>query len=235
MTAPFPPRLQRFLGAALTAVLFATSAPPPALSSEAETAPQAASLAESDTETVARVERYLTGIETLHARFLQTSSNGATAEGEVWVDRPGRLRFEYDPPHPALLVSNGTLLVYLDRELDQASYVPVSETPLWFLIRERVDLDEADSYRLAGVERGPASLRIHIAQPGSAPGEPGSLTLVFQDSPLQLRKWRIVDQQGITTNVALLNPEFDVNVDGDRFDFGKLDLPETGKPADRGR
>jgi outer membrane lipoprotein-sorting protein len=134
-----------------------------------------------------------------------------------------------------LLVSNGTLLVYLDRELDQASYVPISETPLWFLIRERVDLDKADNYSLAAVERGPGSLRIHIAQEGSAPGEPGSLTLVFQDSPLQLRKWRIVDQQGITTNVALLNPEFGVRVDDDRFDFGQLDLPETGKPADRGR
>lgn len=192
-------------------------------------AAQTARLTPAEQDTVQRVERYLSGIDTLRADFLQTSSNGAVAEGQVWVERPGKLRFEYAPPHPALLVSNGELLLYYDRELEQTSYVPVSETPLWFLIRERIDIAEADNYALAGVEREKGVIRVHVVQKGSRPGQPGSVTLIFQDDPLALRKWRIVDQQGITTEVALINPRFGVAIDDKRFDFGALDLPEPGR------
>lgn len=198
--------------------------------------PQTTRLPESDDELVAEVEQYLGGLDTLHARFRQVSSNGGRATGEVWVDRPGKLRFEYDPPNPILLVSNGRFLLHYDRRLEQTSYVPISRTPLWFLIRERIDLSEAEDYALADVERNAERVVLHIVRDDAAPGEPGSVAVLFARDPLQLTAWRIVDQQGITTTVHLEDLEFGVDVAAKRFDFGELDLPEPGRrPNRRGR
>ena len=197
---------------------------------------QSARLPDSDAELVSQVEQYLSSVDTVHARFRQRSSNGATAKGEVWVDRPGKLRFEYDPPHPSLIVSNGRFLVHYDRELEQTSYVPVSRTPLWFLIRERIDLFEIEDYELADITRKPDGVWIDIVQTGSSPGEPGSVELRFMRDPLRLAGWSILDQQGIRTTVTLVEPEFGVKVAAERFDFGELDLPEPGRsPQQRGR
>ena len=197
---------------------------------------QSVRLPDSDTELVSQVEQYLNSVDTVHARFRQRSSNGGAATGEVWVDRPGKLRFDYDSPHPSLIVSNGRFLVHYDRELEQTSYVPVSQTPLWFLIRDRIDLSKIDDYELADITRKPDGVRIDIVQTGSSPGQPGSVELRFMRDPLQLAGWSIVDQQGIRTTVTFVEPKFGVQVAAERFDFGELDLPDTGKPPrQRGR
>ncbi len=219
--------------ALLATLLVAMAAPAPGAASEPK---QAARLSEADAELVAQVEAYLSGVDTLHARFRQVSSNGGRATGELWLDRPGKLRFEYDPPHPLLLVSNGRFLLHYDRELEQTSYVPISRTPLWFLIRERIDLSRAEDYALAGVSRSAERVVLHVVRDGAEPGEPGSIAVLFRRDPLQLAAWRIVDQQGITTTVRLENPAFGVDVAAKRFDFGELDLPEPGRrPENRGR
>ena len=217
----------------LTILLVATATPAPAAAAEST---RAARLSEADTELVAQVEAYLSGVDTLHARFRQVSSNGGRATGELWLDRPGKLRFEYDPPHPLLLVSNGRFLLHYDRELEQTSYVPISRTPLWFLIREHIDLSRAEDYTLAGVSRSAERVVLQVVRDGAEPGEPGSIAVLFQRDPLQLTAWRIVDQQGISTTVRLVSPAFGVDVAAERFDFGELDLPEPGRrPQNRGR
>lgn len=219
-------------GAALAALVLGC-APGPAV---ADASAQTTRLPETDAELVAQLEQYLGGIDTLHARFRQTASNGTQATGEVWVDRPGKLRFEYDPPHPLLLVSNGRFLLHFDRELAQTSYVPISRTPLWFLIKDRIDLSETADYSLAGVQREAARITVQVVREGAKPGEPGSVALMFGRDPLRLAGWRIVDQQGITTTVRLVDPSFGADVAARRFDFGELDLPEQGRrPENRGR
>ena len=103
-------------------------------------------LARDDATAIERVEDYLNKIETMESRFVQISSNGAYAEGQVYVDRPGHLRFEYDAPNPTLLIANGQTLLYYDRELKEATFIPLWETPLWFLLQEDVSLlGSADS------------------------------------------------------------------------------------------
>lgn len=226
-------RVLRILFAVLAASVAVASAAAGESGPARQTA-QTARLSEPDQETIKRVEDYLSGIETMHARFLQTASNGSTAKGEVWVQRPGKLRFEYEPPHPALIVSNGTLLLYYDKSLEQTSYVPISETPLWFLVRADIDMSRIEGYEVVAVDAEDKTLRIAIAQEGGKAGQPGSIVLVFQDDPLQLKKWRIVDQQGVTTEVALMDPRFGVTIDSAKFDFGALDLPERKAP-DGGR
>lgn len=209
--------LRRLAVAALLFVL-----PAAALAAEAQTA----RLTAAEAQAVGRVENYLDGIETLRARFVQTSSNGGVAAGEVYLQRPGKVRFEYDPPHPALIVSEGTVVVYYDRELDQASYLPLSRTPLWFLLREDIDIDGEKDLKVAAVESRGGMLRLELRRSEVEDEAAGAVTLVFAEDPLELRKWRIVDAQGVTTEIALVDPERGVAIDPERFRFGAIDLPK---------
>ena len=183
-------------------------------------APAWAALDSEESKAVEKAQRYLNGISTLQSRFVQISSNGAYAEGEVFIRRPGRMRFEYDPPHPVLLIADGVNLLYYDKQLKQASFIPLWETPLWFLIRKKVDL--ADKVEVSQVNQEAGVLRLTLEEKGA--GENGRVTLVFSDHPFALRKWEVVDAQGVTTQVALVNPQFGVAIDKDLFDYGDLDV-----------
>jgi outer membrane lipoprotein-sorting protein len=175
---------------------------------------------EKDRETLASLLDYLNGIDTLKSRFAQASSNGTYAEGDLYLHRPGRMRFEYDPPHPALLIANGVTLLYYDRELQQATFLPLWETPLWFLIREKVDLDEG--VELLGIQRDTGTIRVTLQL--SEEGSEGQVTLVFSDHPIALHSWEIKDAQGITTQVSLVNPQFGAAVEDSLFEHGDLNI-----------
>ena len=178
-----------------------------------------------DRETLAQVLDYLNRIDTLKSRFVQVSSNGAYAEGDLYLDRPGRMRFEYDPPHPALLIANGVTLLYYDRELQQATFLPLWETPLWFLIREDIDLEKG--VELQSIERRAATIRVTLQL--SADGGEGQVTLVFGDRPISLHSWEIQDAQGISTQVALVNPDFGAEVERSLFEHGDLSIHFQGQ------
>ena len=191
-------------------------------------------LSRQDRQAVERIEEYLTGIKTLHGRFVQTAANGGQATGQVWLKRPGKLRFEYDKPTEILIVSNGSMLLYFDRELMQTSYIPLSETPLGFLVQESVDLRNVEDYCLAGLERGQGEIAVWVAQQGVQAGQPGSLRLVLDTDPLALKRWRVVDQQGSVTRVRLSQIETGVVLDDDLFDFGEIeDRPTVFDKPDR--
>ena len=169
-------------------------------------------------EAVLEAERYLNGIDTLQARFVQISSNGNFAAGEVFVRRPGRLRFEYDPPVPIVMIADGVNLLYYDKELKQATFVPLWETPLWFLIREKVDLQNLS---VSEVTRETGTVRMTVAEK-DAP-ETGRVTLVFSDRPFALRRWKVTDAQGITTQVTLQDAQLGRDLPDDIFDTSELD------------
>ncbi len=179
-----------------------------------------AALQPEEVQAVLKAELYLNRIKTLQARFVQISSNGAYAEGEVHVRRPGRMRFEYDPPHPVLLIADGTNLLYYDKELKQATFIPLWETPLWFLIRKQVDL--SGDIEVTDVDLGPGTVRITVQE--KAADQVGAVTLTFSDQPFALRSWEVTDAQGITTRVSLLNPVYGRMVSNKLFDYGDLDV-----------
>ena len=161
---------------------------------------------------IARIERYLNELTTLDSRFVQFSEQGI-AEGRIVLSRPGNMRIEYEDPVPVLLVASGYLLMYHDRDLIQTTYLPVSETPAGFLLDEKIQL--SGDITVTDFERGPASLRLTVIET-DAP-ESGSVTLAFEDAPLRLIKWHVLDAQGNDVDVALLEPEFGTEVDGDLF------------------
>lgn len=182
----------------------------------AATPPRTARLSAEDRQQIARVERYLNDLRTVQSRFLQVSSNGQVAEGDFYLWRPGRLRIDYDPPVPVLIIANHGLLVYFDRELEQVSNVPINSTPAGILTRENLSFDDPE-LTITGFEHKDGMLRITIVQ-SDDPLE-GSVTLVFSDDPIRLQKWSVVDAQGVTTEVSLLDTRFDVPLNPELFVF----------------
>jgi outer membrane lipoprotein-sorting protein len=156
-------------------------------------------LSADDKADVARIEAYLNGIKTLKARFIQVSPGGAFSSGGFWLRRPGRLRFEYDPPVPYLILANSVWLIFYDAELGQPQHWPINETPLGVLIADQVSLTRDTD--IEAISRSPGRLAVTLRQK-SRPDD-GAITLVFSDAPLILRQWRIIDAQGQPTTVTL--------------------------------
>ena len=174
------------------------------------------SLTAQDKADLARVETYLNGLRTLKARFTQVAPDGAISQGLAWIQRPGRMRFQYDPPSPLLLVAGHGLVVYYDRELEQTTNIPIGETPLGILLRDDLSLSGGD-VKVVRVERLPGQLQVTVLR--SATPADGTLTLIFSDPPLVLRQWIVVDAQRQVTRVSLNDIEVGGSFDQDMFSF----------------
>src|SRR5512132_1032426 len=208
---PFAARMPAWLCAAMLSV-FAPAAPHVAA---AAIAPQLQLGAEDQAE-LARIEAYLNGIRTVQSGFLQHSSNGERAEGQLYLSRPGKLRVEYQPPVPGLVVADGTFLVDYDRDLEQVSYIPLASTPASILLDEQISL-YGGALTVTGFERGDDQILVSLVRTDN-PGE-GSITLVFRKDPLALQQWSVTDAQDIVTVVSLVEPRFDLELDRKLFVF----------------
>lgn len=179
-------------------------------------APKRAALSAQDRADVARAEEYLNAITTLKARFLQVAGNGNQAEGTAYLSRPGKMRLQYDPPSPMLVVADGTFLIVHDKELGEPSYIPLGSTPAGVLVRENVQLIGKD-VTVTRVARLPGVLNVSLVEADEP--EAGELTLVFSESPFALRQWRVVDAQGTTTTVSLYESQTGLKLDPKLFEF----------------
>lgn len=175
---------------------------------------------------LSRIETYLNDITTLSADFVQVGPDGSIAHGTFALKRPGRLRIAYAPPTPLLIVSSGFWLTFYDSELEQATYARIEETLAGFLVRETISLT-ADDIIVTDLERAHGVVRISITR--KADPEGGTLSLIFNDSPLQLRQWEIADATGALTRVALISPEFGHPIADSLFRFTP---PRPGFEAD---
>jgi outer membrane lipoprotein-sorting protein len=174
--------------------------------------PQPAALTPKDIEDLQRIAAYLNSIRTMTARFRQSSSNGGTATGSLWMARPGRMRFEYDAPSPILLIADRFYVYLVDKQLAQMSKVGLKSTPAWFLLRDPITFDDLLIQRF---ERGANTLTVTIVEPTDP--DNGSLTMVFSSQPLALRQWTIVDQQRKMTTVSISDAQFGVALDPELF------------------
>jgi chaperone LolA len=165
---------------------------------------------------IARVEAYLSGISSIVADFNQTSADGSTGSGKFYLKRPGKMRWQYNPPTPILLVSNGTTITYYDASLDQVSYVGVDDTMAGFLAQKTIKL-ESDSTHLTHFEDENGVIRATLVQK-KKPDE-GSLTLELSDNPLQLKQMVVVDATGNATHIQLQNAQYGPVLDDKLFIF----------------
>ena len=189
-----------YAAARLSAV--ATAAAPPA----------GVALTAQDNADLQRVAAYLNSIRTMYAKFRQVASGGGIATGQLWMARPGRMRFEYDPPSPILLLADMFYVYYVDKELIQMSKVGLKSTPAWLLLRDPIAFGDLI---VTHFERGANTITLTVVE--KAEPDNGSLTMVFSDNPLALRQWSIVDQQRKTTTVSLYDERFGMALDPKLF------------------
>ena len=166
-------------------------------------------------DAVIQVESYLNSIKTLSARFLQVDSDGNVTNGQLYLRRPGRLRFEYDDPSPLLIVADGIWLILHGMELGQVSRYPLFETPLGALVDEPVNLRE--KVEVVRVEQGLGVLRIMVVD--RANPDDGWIDITFTEPPLILRQWKVRDAQGGTIELSLTDIRVNQKLDPNLFFF----------------
>ena len=193
----------------------------------AETAavPAQTDLDREDGEALAQASAYLSAMENMQGDFLQVGPDGSVAEGKFYLRRPGRLRFEYEPPENLLVVADGTWVAVKDSSAPAQRY-PIASTPLSLLLAENVNLSE--SARVLNVETQPGALLVTLADSkGEAPGQ---ITLIFDQPRMQLRQWVVTDAQGLQTTVALRNVETGIRADNSLFVLRDTQRPQIGGP-----
>lgn len=162
---------------------------------------------------VVQAEQWLQNLKTGQARFTQRSYDGTVLSGDFYIWRPGRLRFQYDPPVADFIVADGVLLHYYDSEQRQASTTPVGLTLADFLLRKNARLDGDLTVQNVRTKNGMVSMSVtQTADPAS-----GQLTLNFTENPFALQSWSIIDPQGLTTHVTLVGLRTGVPVPPELF------------------
>jgi outer membrane lipoprotein-sorting protein len=163
------------------------------------TAVLAAPLAAPDQALVERARDYLRGLSSAMGRFTQTDPRGRTTTGTFYLRRPGRARFEYDPPSGLVVASNGFRVAVLDRRLGTLDAYPLGATPLGILLSRDIRIDK--SVAIGAVSRHAGGYSI-VAYDATKRGQ-GQISLELSDPPLKLAGWTITDAQGGATRVRL--------------------------------
>lgn len=158
-----------------------------------------AALAPADQALVSQATASLQALKNAKGRFVQTDPNGATSQGTFYLQRPGKIRFEYDPARPLLVVSDGSNVKIYDPALKTFDQYPLGATPLSLFLAREVRLDKG--VVIDRVERRPDGFMIS-ARDGRKQAE-GRIELVFAGAPAQLREWTVVDPRGQRTRVRL--------------------------------
>ncbi len=179
---------------------------------------------DAQAQDVKKVERYLQDLKTARARFVQTTHDGGQFVGTFYLERPGKLRFEYDPPNEDFVVADGFFIYFYDAELGAQTNAPIGQTMADFFLRK--DLELGGDVTVKNVERNEEFLMVELAQKEDP--EAGSLTLAFSEEPMTLKKWRVVDPQGLITEVELFYLKTGIKHPSDLFAYFN---PNSGKPS----
>lgn len=187
-------------------------------------APTAASSLENAEPSVLveRANAYFNSFQTLTGTFLQIGADGRRIGGKLYLAKPGRLRFAYDEPSPLEVVADGTSVAVRDRKLNTQDLYFISQTPLKFLIRDKIDL--ARDLTVTEVTNDPAGIRVAM-EDRSTLGGTSKIQLYFDAEMKTLAQWRITDPQGYLTTVQLSNLQKGKAVDGMLFfiDYGRAE------------
>ena len=161
-----------------------------------------------------RVNMYLMSVQTLTGDFVQVGPDGRRAEGKMFLQKPGRIRFEYNPPSPIELIADGNSLVVRDRLLATQDLYPLSQTPLRFLLADRIDLLRETNVTAVSADDTFISLQIEERH---TLGGTHKVLLMFSAKDTQLKQWTVTDPQGYDTTVALYNLDLGKKLDPSMF------------------
>lgn len=149
---------------------------------------------------LATLSSYLNGLTTLEADFTQVNSDGTISTGKIYINRPGRVRFEYAPPDRSLVIAGGQQVAIFDSKSNQPpEQYPLKRTPLNLILARDIDLGRAKM--VVGHSDDGTSTRVTAQDPENP--DTGTIELVFTDNPVELRQWIITDDLGAQTTVIL--------------------------------
>lgn len=172
------------------------------------------SFAMAQNDDILRAEKYLQNLETLQADFIQRSSLGARLSGQFYLDRPGKLRFDYNEVDD-FVVADGFFIYFYDGALKQQSNAPIGQTLADFLLRKDISL--SDELIVQDIKKEDGFTRLMVVQ--KADPTSGSVELIFSDIPYALKKWRVTDPTGETTEIEIKNVQRDVNFENGLFAY----------------
>jgi outer membrane lipoprotein-sorting protein len=175
---------------------------PSPVAATASISPEALNEPLSERQIIERANAYFNGMSTLTGDFVQTGGDGRRLTGKLYLQRPGRIRFEYDAPATIEVIADGSSVAVRDSKLVTQDLYAISQTPLKFLLRDHIDLGQ--DIRIVGVSLEPEGARV-LLEDKSTLGGTSKIALFFDKDVRTLQRWRIVDPQGFTTIVALSN------------------------------
>ena len=192
-------------------------APPPAQTGEPVT------FDDKQRALVAKVSNYLSNVQTLIGDFVQIGPDGRRTEGQFFIQKPGKVRFEYNPPSPVEIIADGKSVVVRDRNLATMQLVPLSQTPLRFLLSDKIDLMRDTN--VVGVSADDTFVTVVIEESQTLVGT-SRLMMMVGAKDYQLRQWTVTDPQGYDTTVAVYNLDTTKKPDPDLFTIPIQERPD---------
>jgi len=172
----------------------------------------------------AKVSSYLSSLQTLVGNFVQVGPDGSKTKGDFYIQKPGKVRFEYDAPSPIAIVADGSSLAVRDRKLATQDIYPLSQTPLRFLLSDRIDL--LKDTNVVSVTSDEVYISVTIEEKQALIGT-SRLMLMIGTKDGQLKQWTVTDPQGYDTTVAVYNLDSSKKVDPGMF---KIDFTNYSSP-----
>jgi outer membrane lipoprotein-sorting protein len=163
---------------------------------------QAASFDAKQRALVDKVSNYLSGVQTMVGNFVQVGPDGRRVDGTFSIQKPGKVRFQYNPPSPIDIIADGSSVVVRDRSLETADFYPLSQTPLRYLLADHIDLLRDTD--LLSVSADDTFVTVVIEETQVMTGT-NRLMIMFDAKSLQLKQWTVTDPQGLDTTVAVYN------------------------------
>lgn len=171
---------------------------------------------------VAQVEQYYNSIHTLQSRFVQSNPNGAIVQGTLSISRPGKMRFEYDPPSQLKIVADGLQVTMWDPPNRDFGQWPIGWTAASFLVKQPLQL--SGDITVEKVDRANGLLELTLVQ--TRKPQEGRVIVRFAENPMQLRGWSIIDNRGNKVDVSLNDVKVGIPLANSLF---KYDGPDAGQ------
>jgi len=172
----------------------------------------------------AKVSSYLSSLNTLVGNFVQVGPDGTKTKGDFYIQKPGKVRFEYDPPTPIAMIADGSSLAVRDRKLATQDIYPLSQTPLRYLLSDRIDL--LKDTNVVNVTADDQYITVTIEEKSPIIGT-SRLMLMLGAKDNQLKQWTVTDPQGYDTTVAVYNLDTSKKLDPGMF---KIDFTNYATP-----
>ncbi|MDR3424980.1 MAG: outer membrane lipoprotein carrier protein LolA [Alphaproteobacteria bacterium] len=159
------------------------------------------SFSAQDKKDLSRIADYLNGLKNISADFLQVDDAGGILHGEIAISRPGKMRVDYNPPDKDFIIADGSIVHIWDDSLKAQTNVDQGTSLAEFILRDPIKM--SGDVTVTKIQHSPAKIEVTLVQTNDP--DAGSLTLVFEDNPLKLRQWKVVDAEGRSTAVSLEN------------------------------